>query len=422
MGLSLNTRSLTTVTEQSPEHLATGLPDSQSLFPDSPVESCEATVVIPVRDEQETLGLTLRSLAQQVDLSGKPLDHATYEILVLINNTADDSASIARQIACEHPTLNLQIAEIDLPEHQAHVGQARRLLMDAACERFQSLGTSRGIIATTDADTILSQTWLAATQDAVRAGADAVGGRILVAPGELEAMEPDARSCHLRDVGYRYLTCQIEAMIDPPPGDPWPRHFQHFGASIAVTAEMYLRAGGLPVLPALEDVALYDRLMRIDARIRHSPDVRVYTSARCQGRTGWGFASQLHQWMEMKRLGEPFLVRSAEDIADEFLARRELRRKWTWIRSTGKSLNGSLIPMAERLMVPADSLDRLLGRGTRFGEVWTQIQCLQKEAGIRSERYPSVAIDQAIRELRQYIAGQTNSRTKRHRRSNRSSR
>ncbi len=379
-------------------------------------------MVIPVRDEQETLGLTLRSLAQQVDLSGNSLDHATYEILVLINNTVDDSASIARQIACEHPTLNLQIAEIDLPEHQAHVGQARRLLMDAACERFQSLGTSRGVIATTDADTILSPTWLAATLDAVHAGADAVGGRILVTPGELEAMDPDARSCHLRDVGYRYLICQIEAMIDPPPGDPWPRHFQHFGASIAVTAEMYLRAGGLPVLPVLEDVALYDRLMRLDARIRHSPHVQVYTSARCQGRAGWGFAAQLQQWMEMKRLGEPFLVRSAEDIADEFLARRELRRKWTWIRSTGKSLNGSLIPMAERLMVPAEALDLLLERGTRFGEVWTQIQCLQKETGIRSEPFPSVAIDQAIRELRQYIADQTNPRTKRHRRSNRSSR
>ena len=62
------------------------------------------------------------------------------------------------------------------------------------------------------------------------------------------------------DVGYRLLRSQLESLLDPDPADPWPRHYQMFGASLALTAEIYERVGGLPVLPSLEDVALYRTL------------------------------------------------------------------------------------------------------------------------------------------------------------------
>ena len=40
------------------------------------------------------------------------------------------------------------------------------------------------------------------------------------------------------------------ALLDSVFHDPWPRHYQHFGASLAVTADAYRRAGGLPPVPA----------------------------------------------------------------------------------------------------------------------------------------------------------------------------
>jgi glycosyltransferase involved in cell wall biosynthesis len=374
------------------------------LFPVPPNPNCEVTVVIPVRDEQDTLAGTLESLAAQFDPSGDSIDHRRYEILLLINNTSDRSPLIARQIAERYPSLALHMAEIDLPEPIAHVGQARRILMDAACERLQSLGRLRGVIATTDADTIVAPTWIATTLDAVKHGADAVGGRILISPDELNAMDRSARLYHLRDVGYRFLISRVEAVIDPPPGDPWPRHFQHFGASIAVTAESYCSIGGLPVRPALEDVALYRRLVRNDATIRHSPDVRVYTSARQKGRTGFGFAMQLHQWSEMQRNGQRFFVRSASEIIDEFRTRRQVRTLWRaqqfGIRPTGNDVRS----LAGQLAISSELLDSLVSESKTFGEVWQTIRDEQQETGIWPDRYPPMEIRRATQDLRYRVA------------------
>jgi glycosyltransferase involved in cell wall biosynthesis len=374
------------------------------LFSVPPNQDCEAIVVIPIRNEQGTLAATLESLVSQTELTGGTFDHRRYEILLLINNTSDRSSLVARQIAHRYPSLALHVAEINLPEPLAHVGQARRILMDAACERLQSLGRPRGVIATTDADTIVAPTWIAATIGAVQRGADAVGGRILISPDELNAMDRSARLYHLRDVGYRYLISRVEAAIDPPPGDPWPRHFQHFGASIAVTAEAYCHVGGLPVRPALEDVALYRRLVHIDAVIRHCPDVRVYTSARQEGRTGFGFAVQLHRWSEMQRSGQPFLVRSASEIIDEFQTRRQVRTLWKTHRFGIRPAGNEVRSLASQLAVDPDVLGGVVSESRAFGDVWQAIREEQQELGEWAKRYPPVDIAQATQELRYQIA------------------
>lgn len=286
-----------------------------------PRPACDVSVVIPVRDEEDSLPATLAALAAQCDANGRLLIRDCYEVILLVNNSRDASASIARAFARQHPALALHVVEIDLPDEEAHVGRARRILMDMAATRLPA----RGVIATTDADTVVAPDWVAMTLAEIRTGADAVAGRIVVDPTDFAAHDRHARLCHLRDVTYRYLVSELEARLDPDPFDPWPRHFQHFGPSMAVTVETYLRAGGMPPLPYLEDVALYDALRRIAARIRHSPAVRVVTSARPQGRTGFGFAVQLRRWSEMGARGEPFLVESLPAIVARVTARREGR-------------------------------------------------------------------------------------------------
>jgi hypothetical protein len=121
---------------------------------------------------------------------------------------------------------------------------------------------------------------------------------------------------------------------------------------MAVTVETYRRAGGIPPLPSLEDVALHDALRRIDARIRHSPAVRVVTSARPRGRTEFGFAVQLQRWSSMGRRGEPFLVESPPSIFARIAASREARgtstalRREAWRQDAVSSLdNWPLVPI-----------------------------------------------------------------------------
>jgi glycosyltransferase involved in cell wall biosynthesis len=136
-----------------------------------PSSTCELCVVIPVRDEGDTLPATLTSLSSQADLDGQPLDPATYEIVILANNCQDNSAAIVHSFARRYPQISLHVVEVDLPPAEAHVGHARRLVMDEAYRRLTSLAKPRGIIATTDGDTRVSPVWIAATRAEIDRGA-----------------------------------------------------------------------------------------------------------------------------------------------------------------------------------------------------------------------------------------------------------
>lgn len=207
----------------------------------APTERCESCVIVPVRDEAELLEQTLAALAGQCTPTGVPLDPRSYEIIVLANNCRDDSAAVARRFASTHPYLRLHTVELTLSPAEAHVGRARQLLMDEAYRRLYRVGQPRGVIASTDGDSQVCPHWLFTIRSEICKGADAVGGRIFTHPTERAALDPATRLCLLRDAGYQYLASYLQACIDPDPFDPWPRHYQHFGASFAVTAEAYGR-------------------------------------------------------------------------------------------------------------------------------------------------------------------------------------
>lgn len=367
------------------------------LTPPSP--HCEVCVIVPVRDEAENLMATLDALAHQTDLEGRPFDRERYEIILLANNCSDDSAAIAHRFAKQHPTLVLHVAEITLPDAEAYVGRARRILMDEAYRRLTLLGHERGVIASTDGDTRVAPTWVAATLYEIRKGADAVGGRILTERASRLALDPYARLCHLREVGYRYLVAELETYLDPDPYDCWPRHYQHFGASLAVTAQMYGQVGGLPDVRSPEDVAFYQALLRVDARFRHSSAVRVVTSARQVGRTKNGLANQLSEWTKMGREHQPFLVESPVVIEARFLARHSLRMLWRRSRVGHQPTEIKTALLAEQLGVATEWLADELQQPQTFGVLLLRTLANQEE-NRRRVCSPLVEISQAICDLR----------------------
>ncbi len=272
---------------------------------------CEAVVIVPAKNEAAGIRATLHALAKQRDLAGRPLDHARYEVILLCNNCADLTAYHARDFARVWPRFALHVVEMTLPPGQANVGTARRLLMDEAYRRLRALGKLGGAILSTDADSRVSPTWVAANLDALAQGADAVGGRILTDPAGCDALPPALRLRYLRDNVYQYLAAELEACVSPIAWDPWPRHHQHFGASLALTARTYERVGGVPRVKNLEDVALVRALWRIDARIRHTPAVRIVTSARRAGRAEQGLSELLSEW---ERCGTALPVQRVDSL------------------------------------------------------------------------------------------------------------
>ncbi len=371
-----------------------------SLVQTPPLPQCEVCVIVPVRNEAEMLCGTLAALANQIDLEGNSLEPERYEVILLANNCDDDSAAIARRFARKQPNLVLHIVEKTLPAADAHIGWVRKSLMDEAYYRLMSIGHNRGIIASTDGDTRVAPNWIAATEYEITCGADAVGGRIVTDRCDRAALAPYARACHLREVGYRFLVAELEAYLDPNPFDALPRHFQHYGASLAVTAEMYGRAGGMPLVRTSEDVALYRALIRVDARFRHSPLVRVTTSARQVGRAQNGLADQLSQWTAMGEQKQPFWVESAAAIITRLQARQELRMLWQKILNGYEPILKDVALPASMLGITGDWLQDELTQYQSFGELFEKIEQRQEQEGIWQQRWSANKIEQAIYDLR----------------------
>jgi hypothetical protein len=352
----------------------TGLSGTDPLISADPAPTCAACVVIPARDEAEVIERTLAALADQRGFDDRPVDPATFEVILLANNCQDETAAVARRWAACHGGLTLHVIERDLPPGHANVGYARRLAMDEACRRLLAVGRARGVIASTDADTIVSPRWLVATRHEVERGAEAVGGRILVAQRERQAMARPVRSRFLRNVGYWALVDEVMARVDPRPTDPWPRHEQFFGASLAVTARAYRRVGGLPVLPSGEDAALADALRRADIDIRHSPAVRVQTSARVDGRAPAGLAALLGTWSDLAA-DAPFpRVPSAATVVARATGRRALRGLWKEAQDSRQVCAAEVARLAEHANVTQAWLAHAIISADRFGALLSDFE------------------------------------------------
>lgn len=366
-----------------------------------PRDKLRACVIVPVRNEAQRLPATLQALASQVNAP-------PYEVLVLANNCSDDSASIVRAFARRHPRFNLEVCEVTLAPEVANVGHARRLLMEEACRRLAWGGQRGAFLASTDGDTRVAPDWLYQTAREIDAGADAVGGRLLAAcDGEATDGEPP-EAARLRqrwqrwDTAYRLACQKLESLLDPDDADPWPRHHQHFGASLAVRADAYRAVGGLPEgVPWLEDEALVTALRRADRRIRHSCAVRVLTSSRREGRVDVGLSWQLREWDRQSREQAELSVDDPVALHSLLQARHQLRGLWRRGFVAARS-DAQWEPLARVLQLPADGLWRDALEAASFGMLWQQVLARRAERSVQACR--QVPVRQAVAELRRLIA------------------
>lgn len=382
--------------QSTPASLPVFLPMQSSLFDAYPPDpQLRVSVVIPARNEASHLEQALNALRSQRQCNGTSVPTSTYEVLLLLNNCTDHSVAVGQSYQQRYPDFPLRIAVVHLPPDKANVGTARRMLMDAACRRLRQVGQPDGIIASTDADTIVDAHWIDQIRAEIKRGCEVVGGRILTCPdGKL------VRLNHLRDVTYRMLIAQLEAHLDPQPADPWPRHFQHFGASLALTCAAYERVGGLPNVPHLEDEALYRALLRTDTPIRKSPQVRVTTSTRTLGRVDVGFSEQLRYWEALNETSRCQLVEAPRAIHQRLLNRHRLRRIWQE-RHISQAAD-ALTRIATELLVDADWLVCQLNQATYFGQLWENVESRQA-TGPWASYWQPVPVKTAISELRVLI-------------------
>ena len=264
-----------------------GLPPAGGPAPQSPALPAphpllRAVVVVPARDEAARIDQCLLALAAQEGLGSDE-----YEVIVVLDGCADATPQRVRELAVELPGATLHTLAWETPQG---VGRARRIAMDLACERLLALGRSNGLIASTDADTSVAGDWLAVQLGLIEAGARAIGGHI-----ELDGAEADGLPAAVRLERERRARERMAAVVAnrAPLEQALTEHHHFSGASLGLTAQTYLECGGLPARAALEDEALERELDQRRIPIHRSRAVRVWTSARTDGRAPRGLARDL---------------------------------------------------------------------------------------------------------------------------------
>ncbi|MEO7124121.1 MAG: glycosyltransferase [Lacisediminihabitans sp.] len=215
-------------------------------------------VVIPARDEAETLRECVRSVERSRCALGNELQ--THTVLVL-DTCTDDSAIIAAEFD-DVSVLSVRFANVG--KSRAHgVAHGLQLANDDPAAVW---------IATTDADSVVADGWLREHVNASCSGADALVGSVVPLLDDLD----EAR--------------RTAWLASHSPGSTLG-HVH--GANLGIRADAYLAAGGFTARKRNEDVSLVERLRDTDARILHSEREPVTTSSRLNGRVEGGYAKYL---------------------------------------------------------------------------------------------------------------------------------
>jgi GT2 family glycosyltransferase len=243
----------------------------------------KVVVAIPVRNEVESIAACLRALNDQ---EGASIDR----VVLLLNNCNDGTVDCIRRL---RPQLHVGIDAVarDFRGNRASAGFARSLAVRHAMETLDA----HDVLLTTDADAVVASDWIAANLASLHEGADAVCGRAVLNPADAASIPAHLHEDDARELKLSTLLDEMAWLMEPDPYDPWPRHTEHSGASLAATVSTWRRAGGIPAVAHAEDRAFVARLRQIDARVRHAPEVRVTVSGRTLGRATGGMADTIRR-------------------------------------------------------------------------------------------------------------------------------
>lgn len=195
------------------------------------------SVVIPAFNEAKYLAQNLSSIVSQT--------YKNFELLVVDNNSSDTTAKIAKSFGAKVVTCE-----------KKGVGAARQAGF------MKAKGT---IIATTDADNILPENWLAVIHKAFEKD------KRMVAYGGLFRLYSGPLSARIAVKYFVYTVFQIDRVFS----GKWSLIAQN----MAVKAEAFKKVGGFKDVQIGEDADLAQRLSEI-GKVKLDPHFLVYASGR----------------------------------------------------------------------------------------------------------------------------------------------
>ncbi len=206
---------------------------------------------------------------------------------------------------------------VKLPQKWAGVGMARKRGMDEGLWRFQMLDRPKGIIVSLDADTLVEPHYLSTIEDHFIKHPAHVGATIDFSH-QLDGIGDKQREGIL--LYEKYLKYYKAALT----WCGYPNALYTIGSAFAVTAEGYVRRGGMTRRKAGEDFYFLQTLTQV-GKVGEITSTAVHPSARESDRVAFGTGPSIRQWMaDAEDLRLTYNIQAFIDLKKLFSRHREL--------------------------------------------------------------------------------------------------
>lgn len=234
---------------------------------------------------------------------------------------------------------------VKLPQKWAGVGMARKRGMDEALWRFQLLDRPNGIIVSLDADTLVEPHYLTTIEDHFMKHPSHVGATIDFSH-QLDGISNKQREGIL--LYEKYLKYYKAALT----WCGYPNALYTIGSAFAVTADGYVRRGGMTRRKAGEDFYFLQTLTQV-GKVGEITSTAVHPSARESDRVAFGTGPSIRQWMaDAEDLRLTYNIQAFIDLKVLFTSHRE------FYHMSGEMLTAfpEMLPLPLRIFMEVDEL------------------------------------------------------------------
>ena len=240
--------------------------EKRALFPpqikDHPSDELQIIVVIPCYDEPDLI----KSLESLKNCSPPK---SSVEVIVVFNSSENENEDIkkinqrrfeeAHKWASKHSSSDLKffiLKHFDLPDKTAGVGLARKIGMDEAVYRFESIGNQKGIIVCFDADSLCEPNYFQAIENHFVEHPNTQACSIhFEHPIEGDQFDDSIyKAIILYELHLRYYN-------NAKRYTGFPFAFETIGSSMAVRCDAYQQQGGMNKRKAGEDFYFLNKFM-----------------------------------------------------------------------------------------------------------------------------------------------------------------
>jgi glycosyltransferase involved in cell wall biosynthesis len=256
---------------------------------------CNIRIVIPCYNEPELL----QSLESLKECS---LPDTVIEVIILINHAEDAPLEIKNfnmatkaeadrwiQENNSNKLIFFAIGPVELRKKWAGVGLARKTGLDEAVLRFNHFNNTSGIVVSLDSDSLVEPNYLIEIEKHFKQNPKHVGATINV---EHQKAGLSERQKHGIELYEKYLHYYKDALHFTG----YPQAMITIGSAFAVTAEAYVKRGGMNRRQAGEDFYFLQNLAQLGT-VGEINTTRVYPSARLSNRVPFGTGAAIQKWM-----------------------------------------------------------------------------------------------------------------------------